>query len=191
PHRYRRARTAGAAPQREHCAGAARHRARRAGIESAEGTAGRALPGGERGIAGHVLRLFRSAGRAHTPDRAGKGLGAPGVSHPDPHRVRADLHGRGNCVASRTRIVELPVDCAVPPDDCAASVPEFRSPAPVVFLQRQLVPQAVNDGPYTPPRSHVDDPPKAARGPRPRAVKIALALLWIGVAAALATWAKL
>ena len=49
----------------------------------------------------------------------------------------------------------------------------------------------MNDGPYTPPRSHVDDPPKAARGPRPRAVKIALALLWIGVAAALATWAKL
>ena len=49
----------------------------------------------------------------------------------------------------------------------------------------------MNDGPYTPPRSHVDDPPKAVRGPRPRAIKVALVLFWLGIAATLAMWAKL
>jgi hypothetical protein len=46
----------------------------------------------------------------------------------------------------------------------------------------------MNSGPYSAPRSLVDDPPEAARGPRPRSVTIALALQWLAIGANVALW---
>jgi len=47
----------------------------------------------------------------------------------------------------------------------------------------------VNTGPYSAPRSHVDDPTAAPRGPRPRSVTIALGLQWLAIAANVMLWA--